>query len=240
MGIPPPDAQRIASLVPDQGQGKTCTIDEALELEPKLKALVEAAIRSVEELLDTGEEARGAHAARRHARGGRRDQRGPARRTTCRASPATSTIVTQYDKDDVEAAGLVKFDFLGLKTLTVIDIARAPGERAPRSRGQPARRRARSRSTTATPTRSSRSGETTGVFQLESSGMQQLLKRLQPDCFEDIVAAVALYRPGPLGTGMIDDFIGGKHGTKADPQAAPAGRRACSRRPTACPSTRSR
>src|SRR5690606_34068983 len=65
------------------------------------------------------------------------------------------------------------------------------------------------------------SGETTGVFQLESSGMQQLLRQLKPDCFEDIVAAVALYRPGPLGTGMIDDFIGGKHGRKAIRQLHP-------------------
>jgi DNA polymerase-3 subunit alpha len=124
-----------------------------------------------------------------------------------------STIVTQYDKDYVEAAGLVKFDFLGLKTLTVIDIAEKLVNARPDRVGNPLdleRVALEDRATYALIS----SGETTGVFQLESSGMQQLLRQLKPDCFEDIVAAVALYRPGPLGTGMIDDFIGSKHGRK--------------------------
>ncbi len=124
------------------------------------------------------------------------------------------TIVTQYDKDDVEAAGLVKFDFLGLKTLTVIDIAEKLVNARPDRIGNPL-----SLSKIPLDDKESyalvASGETTGVFQLESSGMQQLLRGLKPDCFEDIVAAVALYRPGPLGTGMIDDFIASKHGRKA-------------------------
>jgi len=124
------------------------------------------------------------------------------------------SIVTQYDKDDVEAAGLVKFDFLGLKTLTVIDIAQKLVNARPDRANNPldlGKIVLDDKPTYQLIT----SGDTTGVFQLESSGMQSLLRRLQPDCFEDIVAAVALYRPGPLGTGMIDDFIGGKHGKKS-------------------------
>src|SRR4029079_19250663 len=107
---------------------------------------------------------------------------------------------------DVEAAGLVKFDFLGLKTLTVLDIAtqliraRVPDfhlENIPLDDKQTYALLA--------------SGETKGVFQLESSGMQQLFKDLKADCFEDIVAAVALYRPGPLGSGMVADFVNRKN-----------------------------
>ena len=127
---------------------------------------------------------------------------------------SADTIVTQYDKDDVEAAGLVKFDFLGLKTLTVIDIAQKLVNARPDRKNNPLDLSKLGLEDKATYQLIS-SGETTGVFQLESSGMQQLLKRLQPDVFEDIVAVVALYRPGPLGTGMIDDFILSKHGKKA-------------------------
>jgi DNA polymerase-3 subunit alpha len=82
-------------------------------------------------------------------------------------------------------------------------------------------------------------GETLGVFQLESTGFQELLKRLKPDCFEDVVAAVALYRPGPLQTGMVDDFIDCKHGKKKVKYPHPCWSR-CSSPPTAASSTRSR
>ena len=125
---------------------------------------------------------------------------------------AGGSVVTQFDKDDVEAAGLVKFDFLGLRTLTIIDWA----VRAHQSR---ARRRHGRRSTSSTlpmddaPTYALlKSCRTTAVFQLESRGMKDLIRRLQPDRFEDIVALVALFRPGPLQSGMVDDFISRKHG----------------------------
>jgi DNA polymerase-3 subunit alpha len=125
-----------------------------------------------------------------------------------------SNLVTQLDKDDVEAIGLVKFDFLGLKTLTIIDravriinatyadldldIGRIPEDDAKTFELL-------------------RSTRTAAVFQLESSGMRDLIKRLRPDQFDDLVALVALFRPGPLQSGMVEDFMTRKHATnKAD------------------------
>jgi len=121
----------------------------------------------------------------------------------------THHLVTQFDKDDVEAAGLVKFDFLGLRTLTIIDWA-VKNIRAMQTENNLAIH--------LLPVDDKltyqllKSCRTTAVFQLESRGMKDLIKRLQPDCFEDIVALVALFRPGPLQSGMVDDFINRKHG----------------------------
>jgi DNA polymerase-3 subunit alpha len=211
MGMPAPEAQRIASLVPEKGQGKMCTIDEALEVEPKLKALHDSD-ETVRELIAQAKKLEGlTRHAGMHAAGVVISEGPLTDHVPCFTSDAA--IITQYDKDDVEAAGLVKFDFLGLKTLTVIDIAQRLVNERPDRRDAPLALSAVPLDDRDTFTLIS-SGDTTGVFQLESSGMQQLLRGLRPDCFEDIVAAVALYRPGPLGTGMIDDFIGGKHGRK--------------------------
>lgn len=121
-----------------------------------------------------------------------------------------SSLVTQFDKDDAEAVGLVKFDFLGLRTLTIIDNAvkminrRRPADsqlildKLPFDDGQTYELL--------------QQAKTTGVFQLESGGMKKLIARLKPDCFDDIVALVALYRPGPMSSGMLDDFIARKNG----------------------------
>ncbi len=212
MGIPATDAQRMASLVPDLGQGKTATLEQALKMEPKLKAMVDADPQ-VAELLGQAKKLEGLtrhvgmHAAGVVISDGALEDHVP-------IFVSDDVPVTQYDKDDVEAAGLVKFDFLGLKTLTVIDIAERLVNARPDRRDNPLKLGDVPLDDRATYALVS-SGDTTGVFQLESSGMQQLLRQLKPDCFEDIVAAVALYRPGPLGTGMIDEFIGGKHGRKA-------------------------
>lgn len=122
----------------------------------------------------------------------------------------SSQIVSQLDKDDVEAAGLVKFDFLGLRTLTIIDWAI---KNIHRQKGPQA-----SIDISAIPMDDAqtfellKSCQTTAVFQLESRGMKELIHRLQPDCFEEIIALVALFRPGPLQSGMVDDFIDRKHG----------------------------
>jgi DNA polymerase-3 subunit alpha len=126
---------------------------------------------------------------------------------------ADGKIVTQYTMTDVEAAGLVKFDFLGLKTLTVIDTAvRLINPLRPAD--DPLDIDALPMDDPEVFEMISR-GHTTGVFQLESSGFKDLLKKLKPDCFEDIIAAVALYRPGPLEGGMVDQFIECKHGRRA-------------------------
>jgi DNA polymerase-3 subunit alpha len=121
-------------------------------------------------------------------------------------------VITQFDKDDVEAAGLVKFDFLGLRTLTIIDWALQTVNAQRQARGEPALDIADIALNDASTFALLKRYETTAVFQLESSGMKDLIRRLQPDCFEDIVALVALFRPGPLQSGMVDDFIDRKHG----------------------------
>ncbi|MDH5423762.1 MAG: DNA polymerase III subunit alpha [Gammaproteobacteria bacterium] len=123
-----------------------------------------------------------------------------------------TSIVTQFDKDDVEAAGLVKFDFLGLRTLTIIDWAvKNINVDKIKAGEEPLQIEFIDLADAETFTQLKLSN-TTAVFQLESSGMKDLIKRLQPDCFEDIIALVALFRPGPLGSGMVDDFINRKHG----------------------------
>ncbi|MBS0003308.1 MAG: DNA polymerase III subunit alpha [Thioalkalivibrio sp.] len=123
--------------------------------------------------------------------------------------PGGGSLVTHFDKDDVEAVGLVKFDFLGLRTLTIIDWALEAIRQLPDGKDvdldripldDPAAFRLL------------QAHQTTAVFQLESGGMKDLIRRLQPDSFEDVIALVALYRPGPLQSGMVDDFIDRKHG----------------------------
>ncbi|EAS41959.1 DNA polymerase III subunit alpha [Photobacterium profundum] len=120
--------------------------------------------------------------------------------------------VTQFDKNDVETAGLVKFDFLGLRTLTIIDWALALINPRREAEGKEPINIA------SIPMADKKSfdmlqrSESTAVFQLESRGMKDLIKRLQPDSFEDMIALVALFRPGPLQSGMVDNFIDRKHG----------------------------
>ena len=121
-------------------------------------------------------------------------------------------LVTQFDKDDVESAGLIKFDFLGLRTLTIIDCAvRMVNKRFHDSSDKILM-------INDIPLDDPlafeliQQGETTAVFQLESQGMKDLMKRVKPNSFEDIIALVALYRPGPLESGMVDDFVNRKHG----------------------------
>jgi len=132
---------------------------------------------------------------------------------------ADDKIVTQYTMTDVEQAGLVKFDFLGLKTLTVIKHAVDQINGLPPAwRTDPTAALAGDFSIETIPMDDAgvyamiSRGETTGVFQLESTGFKKLLQKLKPDVFEDIIAAVALYRPGPLEGGMVDQFIECKHG----------------------------
>ena len=128
--------------------------------------------------------------------------------------PDGSSLVTQFDKDDAEDVGLVKFDFLGLKTLTIIDAAVREIDRRALAAG------GRKLDLMALPLDDAptygllQKAQTTSVFQLESGGIKRLVEKLKPDNFEDIVALVALYRPGPLQSGMVDDFIDRKHGRR--------------------------
>src|SRR5262249_53556706 len=125
---------------------------------------------------------------------------------------AGGSVVTQFDKDDVESAGLVKFDFLGLRTLTIIDWAVKIINRVRADRNQPPLDVGSLSMDDARTYQLLKACSTTAVFQLESRGMKDLVRRLQPDRFGDIVALVALFRPGPLQSGMVDDFIDRKHG----------------------------
>ena len=121
-------------------------------------------------------------------------------------------LITQYDKSDVEDAGLVKFDFLGLRTLTIIDCTVDMINQKRHQDDKTSLRIDRIDLMDAKVFEFLQQGETTGVFQLESRGIKELIKRLSPSTFEDIIALVALFRPGPLQSGMVDDFINRKHG----------------------------
>jgi DNA polymerase III subunit alpha len=207
MSIPYAEADKVAKLVPEPVQGKAPTIDEALEAEPKLRELYADEKGPYRELIEHARALEGLNRhAGMHAAGIVIGEKPLWEYVPCSRGPE-GEIVTQFAKDEVELAGLVKFDFLGLKTLTVIDIAvrlirkekpefdieRIPLDDVPVYK-------------------MISEGDTTGVFQLESSGFKELLKKLKPDRFEDIIAAGALYRPGPLEGGMVDDFIARKHG----------------------------
>jgi DNA polymerase III subunit alpha len=208
MSIPYADADKVAKLVPEPVQGKAPTIDEALEAEPKLRELYEDDKGPYRELIEHARALEGLNRhAGMHAAGIVIGERPLWEYVPCSRGP-DGEIVTQFAKDEVEQAGLVKFDFLGLKTLTVIDIA----VRLIHQSARPDFDLTNIPLDDAGVYEMIAAGDTIGVFQLESSGFKELLKKLKPDRFEDIIAAGALYRPGPLEGGMVDDFINRKHG----------------------------
>ena len=225
IGITPVEAQGIANLIPRKTPAETYTIAESLEIEPKLKAQYESDPR-IKELLDQARKLEGlTRHAGKHAAGIVISEGPLWDHVPVFRDDKTGALVTQYYMGDVEAAGLVKFDFLGLKTLTVLDVAvRLVNERPrPKSVGpgpvpDPVGFVDGKLDLTRIPMDDAAtfkllaSGETKGVFQLESDGMQRLFVGLKADSFEDIVAAVALYRPGPMGAGMHEDFVRRKHG----------------------------
>jgi len=206
LDIPLHEVDSIAKMVPDV---LNISLDEALKQEPKLRELTEQK-PDIAELIQVSRVLEGLprHAST-HAAGvvigdkplvdylplytGKKDE-----------------VVTQFDMKIVEKIGLVKFDFLGLRNLTVIANAlklislqdKEPPDMDHIKDDDPATYALLC------------SGDTTGVFQLESSGMKDLLTRLRPECFDDIIALVALYRPGPLDSGMVTDFVQRKHGRK--------------------------
>jgi len=210
------ETDRIAKLYPEPKQGKDFPLAEALEMEPRLrelrdsgereKRLFELALRLEGLLRHTSKHAAGVVIAPR-----------PLTEDVPLWVDKDGAVVTQYTFTDVEAIGLIKFDFLGLKNLTMIEgvvrrIREGPGvtvdvNNLPLD--------------DAKTYKLLQSADTIGVFQLESGGIRRMLTQLRPSCFADIVAALALYRPGPLdakledGSTMVDRFIKRKHGKEA-------------------------
>jgi DNA polymerase-3 subunit alpha len=204
MNMPYGEVDRIAKLIPNT---LNITLDEACRVESRLKEMEEKDPR-VQKLLLTARSLEGlTRHASTHAAGvvisdkplvdfmplyrGQHDE-----------------IISQYDMKSIEKIGLIKFDFLGLKTLTVIDsavkiIRRTRGKEIKINELPPDDPEVYKNLST---------GDTGGIFQLESSGMRELIAKMKPSTFPDLIALVALYRPGPLGSGMVDEFINRKHG----------------------------
>ncbi len=209
LGHPYGFVDRIAKLIPFE---IGITLDKALEQEEQLRQAYENE-EDVRAIIDLAQSLEGlARNAGKHAGG---VVIAPSKLTDftplyCEAGGAN--LVSQFDKDDVEAVGLVKFDFLGLRTLTIIAWALETLNRQRAARDETAIDIELIPLDDPAPFKLLKACQTTAVFQLESSGMKDLIRRLQPDSFEDIIALVALFRPGPLQSGMVDDFIARKHG----------------------------
>jgi len=205
LNIPYGEVDKLSKLVPAVLNIK---LNDALKQEPRIGEMAKADVR-IKELLNVALALEGlTRHASTHAAG-----------VVVTPEPLTDFLplytdqksggqVTQFPMKYVEMIGLVKFDFLGLKTLTVI----ANALRLIHSVKNPEFDLEIISVDDEATYQLLCHGDTTGVFQLESSGMKELLVKLKPNCFEDIIAACALYRPGPLGSGMVDDFILRKHG----------------------------
>jgi DNA polymerase-3 subunit alpha len=206
LGIPLHEVDAIAKMVPDV---LNISLDQALTKEPRLAALAKQK-PEVAELIRICRVLEGLprHAST-HAAGVVISDR-PLVDYLPLYRGKKGEVVTQYDMKMVEQIGLVKFDFLGLRNLTVIantlELIERQGQAAPDLDNLDLKDPDTYRLLAA--------GDTTGVFQLESSGMKDLLIRLKPETFGEIIALVALYRPGPMESGMIDDFVARKHGRK--------------------------
>jgi DNA polymerase-3 subunit alpha len=205
MGLPYGQVDRICKLVPNN-PANPVSLDGALKAEPQLQAMM-AEDESVARLVDIARRLEGLYRhASTHAAGVVISDRPLMQLIPLYRDPRSELLVTGFNMKWVEAAGLVKFDFLGLKTLTVlahaIDLVRS-------GRGEGIDLGSLPLDDRATFEMLGR-GETVGVFQLESAGMRDVLRKLEPDTFEDIIAVVALYRPGPMDN--IPSYIRRKHG----------------------------
>jgi DNA polymerase-3 subunit alpha len=203
LDIPYKEVDAIAKLIPNT---LNITLDQALELEPRLKELAARDETGVK-LLSLARSLEGmVRHASTHAAGVVISHR-PLMEYIPLYGGGNGEVITQYAMKDVERVGLVKFDFLGLKTLTVLSKAAELIERTKGDTVELTRIPLDDEETF----RLLGSGDTTGIFQLESSGMRDLLVKLRPETFSDLIALVALYRPGPLGSGMVDEFIKRRH-----------------------------
>jgi DNA polymerase-3 subunit alpha len=200
---------RIAKLIPFEMK---MTLTKALKESPDLKDLYDQD-EDVKELIDLALSLEGlTRNVGKHAGGVLISPSTLVDFTPLYCEEGGGSVVSQFDKDDVEAVGLVKFDFLGLRNLTIIDWAvKIVNKQREQKNKEPI-------NISKIPLDDQKSfdllraAKTTAVFQLESRGMKELILRLQPDVFEDIIALVALYRPGPLQSGMVDDFVNRKKG----------------------------
>jgi DNA polymerase-3 subunit alpha len=213
LGFPYGFVDRLAKLIPFE-IGMTLT--KALEDSPDLKNLYDSE-EEVKTLIDMALSLEGTvRNAGKHAGGVVISPSKLTDFTPLYCEQGGGNLVTQFDKDDVEAVGLVKFDFLGLRTLTIIDWALQDINAKHKQLGTaPVDITTIPRDDIDT-YKLLTNAQTTAVFQLESRGMKELIKKLKPDCFDDIIALVALFRPGPLESGMVDDYINVKHGAKAE------------------------
>src|SRR5436853_3686488 len=207
MDIPYADVDRIAKMVPNQ---LNITLEEALKESPLMQQVYQSDAQ-VRELLDTAKKLEGlVRNAGVHAAGV-----GIGPRPLTELVPLYKTkneeIVTAFDMVAIEKMGLLKMDFLGLTTLTILDDALKLIEQ---TRGQKMSLEAIPLADQETYERAFHKGLTSGVFQFESHGMRDVLRRYQPNSIEDLTALNALYRPGPIQGGMIDDFIERKHGRR--------------------------
>ncbi|MCH6557762.1 MAG: DNA polymerase III subunit alpha [Nitrospirae bacterium] len=204
MEIPYAEVDRVAKLVPNQ---LNITLQEALDREPRLGEMMHAD-HKIKELFATAQALEGlARHASTHAAGVVISQE-PLTEHVPLYKGANDEIVTQYPMGDIEKIGLIKFDFLGLKTLTMIQHAASViNQRRREGTGDsPLEVSGLPLDDQATYAMLS-TGRTSGIFQLESPGMRSLLMKIKPESFEDLIAILALYRPGPLESGMVDDFI---------------------------------
>lgn len=205
LNIPFDEAQMISNLIPEQLK---ITLHEAVEQEPRLKELIEKN-EKIAHIFELAYKLEGlTRHASKHAAGIVISPQPVEEVLPLYIPPKGNELVAQYAMTELESIGFLKIDFLGLKNLTLIDrvvlqikkqhdpsfdIERIPLDDDPTFALLCA-------------------GKTSGVFQLESDGLKEVLRKLHPDKFEDIIAVNALYRPGPLGSGMVDDYIERRHG----------------------------
>jgi len=205
LGFPFEDANAITNLIPDQLK---ITLDQAFEQEPRLKELMESNPKA-DKLFSIAKRLEGlTRHASKHAAGVVISPDPVDEVLPVYVPPKSNELVTQYAMSELESIGFLKIDFLGLKNLTLVKntltlIEKNHGIKLDMDK---------------LPLDDIKTfeliceGKTSGVFQLESEGLKEVLRKLQPNCFEEIIAVNALYRPGPLGSGMVDDFIERRHG----------------------------
>lgn len=209
LGYPYGLVDKLAKLIPFE---LGITLDKALKQEEELKRRYQEE-DEVKSLIDLARKLEGlARNVGKHAAGVVIAPAALTDFTPLYCEAGGTDVVTQYDMEDIQTVGLVKFDFLGLRTLTIIDWAIQTINQKRALKNEPAIDITKITVDDPKTFELLKSCQTTAVFQLESRGMKDLVKRLKPDCLEDIIALVALFRPGPLQSGMVDDFINCKHG----------------------------